>query len=79
MANSFGSPLAYTGQGKKSMLSSFKVFLKSLKGHRFAITVSILLSVGSALFGLFIPKILGDMTTIAVQTYPNIDWAALGG
>ena len=79
MANSFGGPLAYTGQGKKSMLSSFKVFLKSLKGHRFAITVSILLSVGSALFGLFIPKILGDMTTIAVQTYPNIDWAALGG
>ncbi|MBR2725135.1 ABC transporter ATP-binding protein [Candidatus Saccharibacteria bacterium] len=64
---------------KKSMFASFKMFLKSLKGHRFSIIVAILLTVGSALFGLFIPKILGDMTTIAVNTYPNIDWSALGG
>lgn len=61
------------------MFASFKMFLKSLKGHRFSIIVAILLTVGSALFGLFIPKILGDMTTIAVNTYPNIDWSALGG
>jgi len=61
------------------MFASFKMFLKSLKGHRFSIIVAILLTVGSALFGLFIPKILGDMTTIAVNTYPNINWSALGG
>lgn len=64
---------------KKGMLESFKIFLKSLKGHRFAISMAVLLTMGSALLGLFIPKILGDMTTIAVNTYPEIDWAALGG
>ena len=55
----------------KSMWQSFKVFLKSIKGYRFPIIVSILLSVGSAVLGLFIPKILGEMTTIAVNSYPD--------
>ena len=62
----------------KSMWQSFKVFLKSIKGYRFPIIVSILLSVGSAVLGLFIPKILGEMTTIAVNSYPDLDWSALG-
>lgn len=56
----------------------FKLFLKSIKEFRFLIVVSIVLTVGSAIFGLFIPKILGDMTTIAVNSYPNLDWGALG-
>lgn len=64
---------------KKSMWTSFRVFVKSLKGHRLSIIIAILLTIGSALLGIFIPKILGDMTTIAVNSYPNIDWGALSG
>ncbi|MBR3246341.1 ABC transporter ATP-binding protein [Candidatus Saccharibacteria bacterium] len=62
----------------KSMWQSFKVFLKSIRGYRIPIVSAILLTVGSAVFGLFIPKILGDMTTIAVNSYPDLDWTALG-
>lgn len=62
----------------KSMVTSFKVFLKSIKHYRSPILISILLTVGSAILSLFIPKLLGDMTTIAVNSYPNIDWSALG-
>ncbi|MBQ3453168.1 ABC transporter ATP-binding protein [Candidatus Saccharibacteria bacterium] len=60
------------------MWKSFKVFLRSIKGYRLPIMIAVILTVGSALLGLFIPKILGDMTTIAVNTYPEIDWSALG-
>lgn len=62
-----------------NMWQSFKVFLKSVKGYRFPILCAVLLTVASAVFGLFIPKLLGDMTTIAVNSYPNLDWSALGG
>ena len=65
-------------KSEKSMWQSFKIFLKSIRGYRFSIIVSIVLTVGSAILGLFIPKILGDMTTIAVTTYPEMDWSALG-
>ena len=65
-------------RGEKSMWQSFKVFLKSIKGYRFPIITAIILTMGSAILGLFIPKILGDMTTIAVNTYPEIDWTTLG-
>ena len=60
------------------MWQSFKVFVKSVKGYRVPIIIAVTLTVGSAIFGLFIPKILGDMTTIAVSSYPNLDWSALG-
>lgn len=63
----------------KKMGESFKIFLKSIKKYRFAIVISILLTISSAILGLFIPKILGDMTTIAVNSYPDLDWGALGG
>ena len=72
------NPTGAVGKPKK-LGASFKVFLKSIKKYRFPILASILLTVGSALLGLFIPKILGDMTTIAVNTYPNIDFATIGG
>ena len=62
----------------KSMWQSFKVFLKSVKGYRLPILIAVSLTVGSAILGLFIPKLLGDMTTIAVNSYPNLDWSALG-
>lgn len=63
----------------RSMLESFKVFLKSIKGYRLPIIIAVILTIASAIFGLFIPKILGDMTTIAVNTYPDIDWPTLTG
>lgn len=62
----------------KSMWQSFKVFLKSIKGYRLPIIFAVVLTIGSAIFGLFIPKILGDMTTVAVDSYPDLDWPALG-
>ena len=62
----------------KSMWGSFKIFLKSIRKYRLGIWISVALTVGSAILGLFIPKILGDMTTIAVNSYPEIDWSALG-
>lgn len=68
-----------SGNKPKSMKTTFKVFVRSLKGYRLPIVIAIILMVGSALFGLFIPKILGDMTTIAVESYPELDWGALGG
>ena len=68
-----------TAEKPKNMMDSFKVFLKSIKKYRFLILTSVLLTVGSAILGLFIPKILGDMTTIAVDSYPDLDWTALGG
>ena len=66
-------------ENNKKIGESLKVFLKSIKKYRFSIIVSIILTVTSAVLGLFIPKILGDMTTIAVSSYPDLDWAALGG
>ena len=62
----------------KIMWQSFKVFLKSIKGYRLPIIIAVVLTIGSAIFGLFIPKILGDMTTVAVNSYPDLDWPALG-
>lgn len=62
----------------KNMGASFKIFLKSIRKYRLGIWSSVLLTVGSAILGLFIPKILGEMTTIAVNSYPDLDWNALG-
>lgn len=63
---------------KKSMWQSFKIFVRSIGRHKWPIVIAILLTIGSAVLGLFIPKILGDMTTIAVNSYPDLDWTALG-
>ena len=58
----------------------FRTFVGSLRKYLPLIIVSILLSVGSAMLGIFIPKILGDMTNIAVETYQtSIDFAAIHG
>ncbi len=62
----------------KSMWQSFKVFVKSVGRYKIPILISIILTVGSAILGLFIPRILGEMTTVAVDSYPDLDWATLG-
>ena len=60
-----------------SLKKSFRVFLVSIKHYRLAIIFAVVLTVSSAILGLFIPKLLGDMTTIAVNSYPELDWSAL--
>ena len=67
------------GAGKvKNAKVTFKQFLTSIKKYRFSIIISIILAIASAVTGLFTPKILGDMTTIAFDTYPNIDYVVIG-
>ena len=58
-------------------MKAFKAFLKSIKKYRGWIILSIILAVGSATLNIFIPKILGDMTNIAVNTYPEIDFGEI--
>ncbi len=66
-----------TGKPKNSR-RVFKTFAISLKKYTALIVISVLLSVGSASLGIFIPKILGDMTNIAIETYQTgIDFAAI--
>ena len=66
-------------KGSGEAMKTFKEFLASLKRYRFWIVTSIILAVGSAVLSIFIPKILGDMTNIAVNTYPDIDFGAILG
>ena len=58
-------------------MKAFKEFLGSIKRYSGWIVFSIILAVASATLVIFIPKILGDMTNIAVDTYPNIDFGAI--
>lgn len=58
-------------------MRAFKIFAVSIKNYRFRILISVILAVGSAMLGIFIPKLLGDMTNIAIETYPNIDFGAI--
>ena len=61
----------------KNTKQAAKEFLRSVKPYGWPIAASVLLSVGSAVVGLFVPKLLGDMTNIAVASYPDIDWGAI--
>ncbi len=63
---------------KSNKKHAFKQFLHSVKPFRTPIIISIFLAIGSAVLGLFTPKILGDMTTIALETFPELDWFTLG-
>ena len=66
----------------KNMLASFKMLVRSLGVFRWMIVISVFLTISSALLGLFIPKLLGDMTTIAVDSFKTageIDWAGISG
>ncbi len=66
------------GKGKaKNGKRTFRKFLSSIKHYWVMIMIAVFLAIGSALLGIFIPKILGDMTNIAVATYPNVDMDAI--
>lgn len=67
-----------TNGGKaKNTKFAFREFSHSVKPYIIPIIFSVLLAVGSAILGLFIPKLLGDMTNIAVNSYPEIDFGAI--
>ena len=72
-------PNSNTAGNAKNKKFAWKEFKRSIKPYMLQLVISILLAVGSALLALFIPKILGDMTNIAVSTYPNIDWGTISG
>ncbi len=63
----------------KNAKFAWREFRHSIKPYQLQIVISVLLAVGSAVLGLFIPKLLGDMTNIAVNSYPDIDWGAISG
>ena len=58
---------------------AFKRFLTSIKKYRGWIIFSIILAIGSVALSIMIPKFLGDMTNIAVNTYPEIDFGSILG
>jgi len=62
----------------KNSKAAWKSFWGSLKKYRAWIIVSIVSAIASALVGVFIPKLLGDMTNTAVETRDNIDFATIG-
>lgn len=56
---------------------ALKMLLQSIKKYRVAIVVALILSVGAAALSIFSPKLLGNMTNVAVNTYPEIDFNEL--
>lgn len=68
---------------KKTVISAknkkfaWRELLRSIRPFLMPIIVSIILAIGSALLALLIPKILGDMTNIAVTSYPDINWGEI--
>ena len=66
----------------KNMKAAFTRFAKSLKEWRFRIIIALVIAMISAVLGIFTPKILGNITTEAVQglmTNGAIDWGTVGG
>lgn len=61
----------------KNVKFAWKEFRRSVRPYMFKIMLSVIFAIGSAMLALFIPKILGDMTNIAVSTYPDIDWGQI--
>ena len=72
-------PNTNTAGSAKNKKFAWKEFKRSIKPYAFPIIISVILAVGSALLALFIPKILGDMTNVAVSSYPDIDWGTISG
>lgn len=69
---------SHGGAGKaKNKKFAWHEFSHSVRPYIVPIVFSILLAVGSATLGLFIPKLLGDMTNIAISSYPEIDFGTI--
>lgn len=62
---------------QKATMKDFRRAVKSLKAYRLPIVFSVLLAVVSVVLSIFIPKILGDITNIAIATFPEVDFATI--
>ena len=62
----------------KNSKQAWKSYWVSIKKYRLWIFASIAFAVASAIVGIFIQKILGDMTNVAVASYPDIDFDGIG-
>lgn len=62
----------------KNSKQAWKNYWVSIKKYRLWILTSIIFAIASAVVGIFIPKILGDMTNAAVASYPDIDFSGIG-
>lgn len=61
----------------KNKKFAVKEFLNSIRPFRFAIIVSVVLCIGSAVLGIFIPKLFGEIINTAIYSMPEIDWAKI--
>lgn len=62
---------------QKATMKDFRRAVKSLKAYRLPIAFSVVLAVVSVVLSIFIPKILGDITNIAIATFPEVDFATI--
>lgn len=56
---------------------ALKMFFKSIKKYRAAVVIAVILSAASAALGIFTPKLLGNITNVAITTYPEIDFGEI--
>ena len=67
-------PMAEKVRNKKFAVEEF---LNSIRPFRFAIIISVVLCIGSAVLGIFIPKLFGEIINTAIYSMPEIDWAKI--
>ena len=79
MHNSGIEKVPKSKKNNTNTVRDFVKFLASIKKYRGLLILSVVLAMGSAVLGIFIPKILGDMTNIAIDTFPNIDFGTIVG
>lgn len=65
------------GKRSKATKKDFVRAVKSLKPYRLPIVISVFLAMVSVVLAIFIPKILGDITNIAIATYPEVDFSTI--
>lgn len=71
-------PGSINGSGKVGdARKAWREFVRSIGHHKGWIILAICIAVTSSALGVFIPKILGDMTNIAVESYPEINFGAI--
>lgn len=73
-------PSNRSGAKPKNAKLSMTRFIKSLKPFRWKIIIGIVLTILSSILSIFGPKLLGDMTNIAVASFSetgHIDWSPL--
>ena len=61
----------------KNKRFAVREFLHSIRPFRFAIIISVVLCIGSAVLGIFIPKLFGEIINTAIYSMPEIDWAKI--